>query len=702
MKNTTKLLSLLMLLVVFQFSSCQKEEVVLIDETPQEGTLTNDSPLTLLMFRTSLNDGNNDDFIDGADCFSIAFPFSVMVGDNEFVIENDLDYQAVLDFIVASGGSLNDIEIVFPITIVFPNYDTVEVNTQEELNTYIEACGDEIINDIDCIDFVYPLTFFVWNSDTETTTTVTVTSDEDLYQFLSTMSTTDFISIDFPISVELEDGSIVTVNSNQELESLIISCEDTGNTDTTELVQYLTTDTWFVDYFFGGTDETSNYCEYGFNFDANGTVLASNGNNTVNGNWAVITDNSNLKIELDFGTIIPFDELNDDWNVLTATNNEIELNDVSGGNGGTDVLTFNREITNCDGGNSSELESYLTTDSWFVAYYYSNVDETFNYCEFEFTYHTDGTVIASNGTDTVNGTWDVILDNGNEKVVLDFGTIIPFDELNDDWLVLNASNLEIELQDISGGNGGTDLLTFNREPTICQGGNSDLEYYLTTDFWYVAYYFNDVDETTNYCEFEFTFNPSGTVNATNGIDSVNGTWEIIYDSGLEKLLLDFGTIIPFDELNDDWNVNTANMNSIELEGISGGGGGTEYLTLDRTPTICQDNNTYLEQVLVDGEWLVAQYLDNGTDETSNYYNYILNFNSNGTVSANNGSNVIYGTWDVTGNTQNLNLVLDFGVSVPFDEFTDDWDVLDVQVNRVELEDVSGGGGGTDTLVFEKI
>ncbi len=46
------------------------------------------------------------------------------------------------------------------------------------------------------------------------------------------------------------------------------------------------------------------------------------------------------------------------------------------------------------------------------------------------------------------------------------------------------------------------------------------------------------------------------------------------------------------------------------------------------------------------------------------------------------------------------LLLNFN-GVPFDEFNDEWDVLMVSETRVELQDVSGGGGGTDILVFEK-
>jgi hypothetical protein len=37
-----------------------------------------------------------------------------------------------------------------------------------------------------------------------------------------------------------------------------------------------------------------------------------------------------------------------------------------------------------------------------------------------------------------------------------------FEDLNDDWDIISRSSTKIELIDISGGNGGTDYLTFEK------------------------------------------------------------------------------------------------------------------------------------------------------------------------------------------------------------------------------------------------
>ncbi|MAO09194.1 MAG: hypothetical protein CL596_10830 [Alteromonas sp.] len=110
------------------------------------------------------------------------------------------------------------------------------------------------------------------------------------------------------------------------------------------------------------------------------------------------------------------------------------------------------------------------------------------------------------------------------------------------------------------------------------------------------------------------------------------------------------------------------------------------------------NSDLIEDTLLDGLWFVASYIDSGVDETSDYNGYSVDFNTGNQVVATNGSNTNNGTWVVS--DQGTELTLNFTGS-PFDEFNDDWDIISVLPNRIELQDVSGGGSGTDILVLEK-
>jgi len=226
--------------------------------------------------------------------------------------------------------------------------------------------------------------------------------------------------------------------------------------------------------------------------------------------------------------------------------------------------------------------------------------------------------------------------------------------------------------------------------------------YLTTDTWYVAYFFDGDDLTSNYCEFEFVFLTEGTVLAYNGIDYYVGSWAVGVDGDNHYLELDFGDDIPFNELNDDWDVLKASMEVIALEDVSGGNTGSDYLTFDREPTVCDIPSTDLVKILLDGQWIVALYLNNGVNNTELFNDFVFNFNTYNNVIVSNGIGTFYGTWVVDGSPGSLNIILDFGTAIPFNELNEDWDVIDILINRIELENISGGSGGLDTLVFEKL
>lgn len=131
---------------------------------------------------------------------------------------------------------------------------------------------------------------------------------------------------------------------------------DTGNS--ADLIRDIATDgTWRITYFFDtDSDETSDFQGYSFTFGADGQLTAVNANTTVVGDWSVIDDDSNSSSDDDgnssddddFIIFFPvpesndFEDLNDDWDVVSVTANKIELTDVSGGNGGTDFLTFEK------------------------------------------------------------------------------------------------------------------------------------------------------------------------------------------------------------------------------------------------------------------------------------------------------------------------------------------------------------------------
>lgn len=116
----------------------------------------------------------------------------------------------------------------------------------------------------------------------------------------------------------------------------------TANTNAGLKAKVLNVDWKISNYNDSGDDHTSYFTDYDFAFNTDGTVNAVKAGSTVNGTWSTGTDDSHVKMILNFGTTSPFEQLNEDWHVIEQTESKIQLEHVSGGGGGTDLLTFER------------------------------------------------------------------------------------------------------------------------------------------------------------------------------------------------------------------------------------------------------------------------------------------------------------------------------------------------------------------------
>ncbi len=116
-----------------------------------------------------------------------------------------------------------------------------------------------------------------------------------------------------------------------------------GTITTTTVNSTVTTGTWRVTNFSeDGTDETAHFNGYAFTFAAGGVLTASNGISNVAGTWNTGTDDSKVKFVIVILSPSGFEDLSEDWQVIERTDTRIKLQHISGGNGGTDLLTFER------------------------------------------------------------------------------------------------------------------------------------------------------------------------------------------------------------------------------------------------------------------------------------------------------------------------------------------------------------------------
>ena len=250
----------------------------------------------------------------------------------------------------------------------------------------------------------------------------------------------------------------------------------------------VTSGTWTITNFIDSDkNETANFSGYGFAFNSDGSLVADNGNTSVTGTWSITID----------------DDSNDDSN---------------------DDSSSDSNDDDCNSCTVSQLTDVLTECSnWFVEKLERNdSDLEGNYNGYDFNFDSDGSLTVISGNNTYQGTWEASGSGNNIQIVLSitdlmdiedtwtlheielangesqvdmridgndrlrfrndctigdfsggnssgeidfnifFASPVDFSELSEDWDIITNSSSKIELIHVSGGNGGTDLLTFEK------------------------------------------------------------------------------------------------------------------------------------------------------------------------------------------------------------------------------------------------
>jgi len=460
-------LFLLSLAFTMILSSCRSEDDLSIDP-PLDANIEANSTIALLMKRVAANDGSRDNVIDGASNLSVQLPVTVTVNGVVINVTNSDDYEDILDAFDISEDDSDEVIISYPITVIFPDYSTIVVNSDSELSALTDNDND---NDIECIDFDYPITASFFNETSDTVSTIIINNDNQMYGFIENLDELAAVSINFPITVALADGSVETINTIQELEAIIEAadgtCDEDDNNDFNDCNANTYTTTYFEDSMLSCGDWTIDklkrnnnnlvdiYEEYIFTFNADGTLTVTENANEFNGTWEATGAAGDVDVTVN---VVGLPDFNDTWNLckinLQPVEKQVELKI------GTDRLRFG---SYCSDSTDADLEDILEDGAWIVALYSDDgVDETGDYSGYEINFSDDGTVFATNGIDTNNGTWSVFANDG--KMRLDFGTEMPFQEFNDNgWDVITVSNTEVTIHNVSGGNNSnTDILTLQK------------------------------------------------------------------------------------------------------------------------------------------------------------------------------------------------------------------------------------------------
>lgn len=328
------------ILAAFSVFSCQNEESTVNQDN--RSALTKASPLALLVSRVSQNPTHCDNILDHSDCYSVRLPVDITVNGDDFSIEDEDDFDDVRENMEENWSDDDIVHFNFPITIVYRDHSEQIIASQSQLDAANCGGGDDF-NEIRCLDFVFPISINVYDTNNQIANTVTIDDNIGLYNFIHDIAATDIFTIVYPVTMTLQAGGAVTVNSNNELEETIEDAIDDCDNDSgpgqqpTELEEIMTSGTWYISFCEGG-----NYDGYVFTFFANGSVTAVKNSMTGNGTWEVYQDGSHEMLDLFFPSQQLQGLTDDEWKVTEFNATNFRLKKDHGSGDGNEYVYFTK------------------------------------------------------------------------------------------------------------------------------------------------------------------------------------------------------------------------------------------------------------------------------------------------------------------------------------------------------------------------
>lgn len=334
--KTLKFITVVAITIFLGFTSCQSEENTEIGTNPNANSST--STTAKNYERTAMNDGSEDDFLDGNSCTELLFPLTAKVNEQNVTLLSKLDFSTVLNIMGEFNDDDDTVTFDFPIKVKTSNYSEVTINTQSEFDALKQECENaesQGKDAISCIDIQFPITMLTYNVSLEQTGSVVVQSEKQLYTFMTDLESNELFSVDYPITVKASNGTSIQINSDAEFQNAITECmqeeeaEEEAEKIAAEVEATLTKSKFKVESFVkAGVDTASDYVEWSIEFTNDLKLVAKNTVNAtiseIEGTYKVSSE-TDVFLNLAFGSNNTLSVLNNDWVVSTYSSTKVEL-----------------------------------------------------------------------------------------------------------------------------------------------------------------------------------------------------------------------------------------------------------------------------------------------------------------------------------------------------------------------------------------
>ncbi|AWX43768.1 hypothetical protein HME9304_00759 [Flagellimonas maritima] len=442
-KFITKLFYTAIFAMALSFGACQEEfeEVAGVDD---QETITANSSTATLIKKTSSKDGSFDNIVDGASCIAINFPYTVEVNGIQITIDAVEDLHTIENIFDEVDIDQDILDILFPITITLADFTEIVIETKERLRELAAVClegGSD--DDIECIDFVYPITLFTFNIDNQQTGEIVVNKDSELRRFFAQLEENALISINFPLTLKKFDGTEIMVDSNAELVNALERAKDECDEDddndyndddfTKERLDNLLVECpwWIEGIWRDNLDMISDFEQNLIQFNEDGTVTIQKTGAIFSGTWESKIKDWRVALTLEFENVV---DLNLEWFVYEIGEGKIKLF-KDGANRIILESACDYEKESCT---DEEVVNNLSGCKWIVA----NAEEG--------SFLTDLTLDFSNMNIHVRNPNETVVDEGNWEI--ENGTL-TFNDLSmvlanyiGEWVIIDCRSDRLEIK----------------------------------------------------------------------------------------------------------------------------------------------------------------------------------------------------------------------------------------------------------------
>jgi len=231
--------------------------------------------------------------------------------------------------------------------------------------------------------------------------------------------------------------------------------------------------------------------------------------------------------------------------------------------------------------------------------------------------------------------------------------------------------------------------------------DSKLKNVLIEGLWEIDYFDVGQNHTEIFKGYIFDFLENGYVEASLENQGHKGEWSTNGDSGMLELELFFGDDFPLGEISDGWDVIEFDESVIKLKDYDENKDYKRLLTFRRPKDVIDPpDKPSLSEVLLEGNWLIAQFKVRGDVITQEYEGFSLDFMENDAVVASKNNDKVEGEWLIK-NDAGDRILFGFGDVIPLNELNGEWEVKSVAEKRVEFHRANDINDIIDVLVLEK-